>query len=376
MSTASASDTHSANDVKRVPELDGFRALAVSMVFIAHICYGSRLPPDALDWMPSFSRALISHGWLGVDLFFILSGFLISGILMDSKESAHYFRNFYARRTLRIIPLYLACIVVMWLSYDGFSSYFRLSLLFLANFSYYFRIAEPHGPGVLWSLAVEEHFYLMWPLFVYLLNRRQLLVLALSIVIGAPILRGLCTLWGMDPELEIYMYSFFRFDGLALGAILAILVRSSIYSRNRALLISGGLAAASLLLTIIGTPYGIMEGKSVASSALRYTQAELVFAALLTFALAYRGTPVTAVLRAKAVRFISDRSYCIYLIHLCLVDLYLWTMHRLRTDDVAVLGAARAVMLRFTLIAVVTIVISSLTKKYLEDPFLRLKRLF
>jgi peptidoglycan/LPS O-acetylase OafA/YrhL len=96
----------------RVPELDGVRAIAVWMVLLTHILAGFPNAPGALDFIPDPVRQVLTHGWLGVDLFFLLSGFLITGILMDSKERPNYFRNFYMRRVLRIMPLYFSCSLV------------------------------------------------------------------------------------------------------------------------------------------------------------------------------------------------------------------------------------------------------------------------
>ena len=231
-SSAPPTDTSSS----RVAELDGFRAIAVLMVFAHHLFYG--WPTPALSSTPRVIRAVLGRGWLGVDLFFVLSGFLITGILIDSREGEHYFRNFYTRRILRIVPLYLTCILIMYFGYPRAGAYFRLSLLYLANFSYFFGVKVPHGPGVFWSLAIEEHFYLLWPLVVRFLNRFWLLLLTAVIVFGTPILRGVCAHAGMSPEFEIYPYSFFRFDGLALGAMLAIV------------------GAIPLLLSVIGLAAG------------------------------------------------------------------------------------------------------------------------
>jgi peptidoglycan/LPS O-acetylase OafA/YrhL len=132
----------------RVLELDGFRAFAVLMVLVHHLFFG--WPTPALNSVPRVLRVAIGHGWLGVDLFFVLSGFLITGILIDSRESGHYFRNFYSRRVLRIVPLYLTCILMMYFAYPRAGPYFRLSLLYLANFAYFFRVRTAHGPGVFW----------------------------------------------------------------------------------------------------------------------------------------------------------------------------------------------------------------------------------
>jgi peptidoglycan/LPS O-acetylase OafA/YrhL len=183
----------------------------------------------------------------------------------------------------------------MYFAYGRSEAYFALSLVFLANFAHQFGVSWPHGPSVFWSLAIEEHFYLLWPLLVRLLNRISLFVLTLVIVFGTPILRGICAYRGMDPETEIYVYSFFRFDGLALGAILALWVRSRLYSRTIAWNLAGAFIGLSLLVTVIGWPYGIMGTRTVASSALRYTQSELVFAAAMALALAYQGSGITGI---------------------------------------------------------------------------------
>ena len=358
----------------RVLELDGFRAAAVLMVFIMHLFYG--WPTPALSRLPGFLRGLIGRGWLGVDLFFILSGFLITGILIDSRESEHYFRNFYTRRVLRIVPLYLTCVVIMYFGYPGAGAYFGLSLLYLANFAYFFHVRTPHGPGVFWSLAVEEHFYLVWPLVVRFIKGYWLLAFTAVLVLGSPILRGVCAYAGMDPELQIYPYSFFRFDGLALGAMLAIWVRSRYYSRPSAWALAGTLVGASCLILVVGRPYGILGTKTVAGTALHYTQAEFVFAGLMALALAYRGSKFTAFLRWRPARITADLSYCIYLIHLTIGDFYYRLLHAMKFDDVARLGPAGSLLLRIVVLVTVTFTLAALSKKYLEDPFLRLKRYF
>lgn len=358
----------------RVLELDGFRAFAVLMVLVHHLFYGWRTP--ALFWFPGFIRIAIGHGWLGVDLFFVLSGFLITGILIDSRESEHYFRNFYSRRVLRIVPLYVTCIVIMYFGYPGAGAYFGLSLLYLANFAYFFHVKTPHGPGVFWSLAVEEHFYLVWPLVVRFLKGFWLLGFTALIVLGTPILRGVCVHAGMNPEFEIYPYSFFRFDGLALGAMLAIWVRSRYYSRSSAWTLAGLLIGSSSLIFLVGRPYGITGSKTVVGTAFHYTQAEFVFAGLMALALAHRGSKFTAFLRCRPARITADLSYCIYLIHLTVGDFYYRLLHFMKFDDVARLGPGGSLGLRILVLVTATFGLAALSKRFLEDPFLRLKRYF
>ena len=168
-----------------LPALDGLRGLAIIAVIVCHVNVVTG-GPFAAGRITGPLSTVFAWGWVGVNLFFVLSGFLITGILYDAKGSVGFFRNFYARRALRIMPLYygfLFCIVVMnrlhclravWLSPEGLAS--------LASYTYNFRFAlTGHGLGDLhhfWSLAVEEHFYLLWPqIFVWVRNRRLLMYL-------------------------------------------------------------------------------------------------------------------------------------------------------------------------------------------------------
>jgi peptidoglycan/LPS O-acetylase OafA/YrhL len=361
----------------QILELDGFRAIAVLWVLLLHFVYGWRpAPPAALSRVPLIFVGAISHGWLGVDLFFILSGFLITGILIDARGKPNYFRNFYARRALRILPLYMICIAVMALAYRGQRPYFGLSLLFMANFAHYFRVGIPHGPGVFWSLAVEEHFYLLWPLLVRFLRRSSLFGLTLVLVLGTPILRGYCAYRGMDIVQEIYVYSFFRFDGLALGAILAIWARSDYYNRKMAWRFAGLLVGFDVLITLCALPFRVMDAHTVASCALRSTQAQFLFAAAMVLALAFRGSTYTAILRSRPARVTAELSFCLYLIHLALGDGYYGVLHAMHFSDVAHFGIDGAVFVRFLVIGTASFGLALLSRRFLEDPILKLKRYF
>ena len=157
--------------LSRLPCLDGIRAVAAMMVMVFHFV-GHHGEPRAI-----VQASVI--GQTGVDLFFVLSGFLITRILLASRQSEHYFRSFYARRTLRIFPLYFGFLAIY---------FFLLPLLFgepippaptqlwswfyLENVPQTFVSLRTSGPGHFWSLAVEEHFYLIWPLLVFSLSRR------------------------------------------------------------------------------------------------------------------------------------------------------------------------------------------------------------
>jgi peptidoglycan/LPS O-acetylase OafA/YrhL len=360
----------------RLLEIDGFRAIAAWMVMLHHAVYAFPNAPGATDPIPAPLRQILYRGWLGVDLFFVLSGFLITGILLDSKEKPRYFRNFYVRRILRIMPLYYFTLLMIWPFYPQRTGYFVLCLLFLANFEWFFKTSYADPAGVYWSLAVEEHFYLLWPLLVRFLNRRRMTILLLTIIVATPILRGVCAAAGMEPDRAIYQYSWFRFDGLALGALLAIWFRSEWQTRRRSLWLAAGLAALCIVITIAGTPFGLMKTKTTVALALRFTQVQEIFAAGVVTALVFQGSRWTAPLRWRFTLFSSDISYCMYLVHLSVGYSYMKLLGVWDADPAAHLGGFGALALRVFVIASVTLVIGTISKRFLEDPFLRLKRHF
>lgn len=331
----------------------------------------------ALDGVPGAIITILSKGWLGVDLFFVLSGLLISGILIDSREKPHYFRNFYLRRVLRIMPLYFVTLAVCWYFYGAsYSGFFLFTVFFMANFASAFGVALPHGPGVYWSLAVEEHFYLIWPLGARFLSRNALGVSALAIWLGSPVLRGLAAANNWVTTDQIYEFSCFRFDGLALGALLAIWWRSAAQTRQRSLQLAAGMVALSVVMTVVGLPFGILGTKTVASTALRYSQVQLIFGAAILAALTLRGSAVTAVLRSGFLRLTSDYSYCIYMVHLSLGDAYVTLLKKAGVDTVAQFGPRLALAMQVVAIIGSTYLLAALSKRFLEDPFLRLKHRF
>jgi peptidoglycan/LPS O-acetylase OafA/YrhL len=355
----------------QIDELHGFRAIAVWMVLLGHLAVGWKLPDEALSWMPRLLWEFVSHGWLGVDLFFVLSGLLISGILVDSREHPKFFRNFYGRRALRILPLYLTCILVMYLCYGG--TYFLLALLFMANFAEGFGVATPHGPGVFWSLAVEEHFYFIWPLIVRFLGRNAMFVLAILVVVGTPVLRWYAQSQGF---IGTYEFSFYRFDGMALGACLAVWMRSPFYTRKGAVILAAGLLISIAVVTAITIPYGVFGTGSPMGVALRSTQAQFMFAAGIVIALAWRNTLLTAPLRSGFAVYTARLSFCIYMVHLAVGDLYYWCLRRWGIDQLELWGPVGALAMRSVVIVAVTFAIAALSERYLESPFMKLRNRF
>jgi peptidoglycan/LPS O-acetylase OafA/YrhL len=362
-------------DHSRLPELDGVRAIAIWMVLLAHIFYAWPVPDGTFARIPGALLQAISHGWLGVDLFFVLSGFLITGVLLDSRNKHYYFRNFYARRFLRIMPLYFTVVFAFVIFYPNAWPYCLLSTFFAANLAHMFGITVPHGPGALWSLAVEEHFYLLWPVLVYVLDRRKLAILAASIIVATPIARGIATAHGMPVDSTVYVYSWFRFDGLALGGLMAMWVRSPKANRMNSCWVAAACVSLSILITVVGSFFGLMQ-KGVLGTALRYNQAQFPFAAFLLMAFTFSGTRWTQPLRTGFARASGDLSYCIYLIHVAIGDGFEAVTHHFNLNPNGVFGGFGTVMVRGAFILVLSFALAALSKKYLEEPFLRLKKHF
>lgn len=343
------------------------RALAIWMVLILHVFVPDDESNGALAGLPHAVLLIMGHGWLGVDLFFVLSGFLITGILLESRDRPNYIRNFYGRRALRILPLYFTCIGIMACFYSGAGAYFLLSLVFMANMNKIFGVASPHGPGVFWSLAVEEHFYLIWPWLVRIFNRRTLAFVCGTIVITEPILRAVFSARGDD----VYQLSWFRFDGLASGALLAMWFRCPAESRRRSFSLAAACIAVCLIVTIAGLPFGILS-RTVAGLALRGTQAVLTFSALMLVAIAGRSMPFTAPLRTHFARLTGELSYCLYLIHLAIWDAYTAILRRFVPTGLTM----PQLMLRALVVLAVSYGLALLSRRFLEQPFLSLKRYF
>ena len=208
--------------LRHMPSLDSIRGLAVLMVLMFH-GFGSfpwqgLLGPRGGALMKSF----ISCGRFGVSIFFVLSGFLITGLLMKARQRQDFYQNFYIRRVLRILPVYLVTLIVLRLWHVVDFRFILAALLFLANFARLFGVpSAEYGP--LWSLAVEEHFYLLWPTCVRRLQERTLLRLLLLVIVAEPLLR----LAGayISSHIDIHYKTPFVLDFIAYGAMLSLLIR-------------------------------------------------------------------------------------------------------------------------------------------------------
>ncbi len=210
---------------ERFPALDGFRGMAVLLVMFTHFVESGRVLDSQNPW-----HHLLLSGFVGVDMFFVLSGFLITGILLDApKHGSRFFKTFYARRALRIFPLYYGILVVAFVFFrrEGGDSPWWF-LLFASNIgeAMHGQWMRPTDTVVLshfWSLAIEEQFYLIWPLLVYLLSVRRLVWACLALLVAAPVSASVFSL--NDNPLGHYLFTLNRFNTLAMGALLAVAFR-------------------------------------------------------------------------------------------------------------------------------------------------------
>jgi peptidoglycan/LPS O-acetylase OafA/YrhL len=319
--------------------------------------------------MPGGLFQFVSQGRLGVTLFFVLSGFLITGILLDSRESPGYFRRFYFRRALRIFPLYFAYLLLIfvvvravWVFATGDDPWKSVNswwyLTYLQN------LPAAHASGnlflnQLWSLAVEEHFYLVWPAVVLLTPRKSLAWLCLALVALALALR--CALpW--DGE-AIYRFSPCRVDGLALGAFIAIgwrEFREPLERWTPRILAVSGMA---LCLIVAFSPSPTWDG------AIRtYGESVAVVAAACVVFLARAGHG--KFLSSNFLRQCGKYSYAMYVLH---VAPQVLIEPRLRTLAGPLPLVLTLKYLFFPVLAVVTYGLARISWHFLEAPFLRLK---
>ncbi len=218
--------------IKHIPALDGIRGIAVLFILIYH-CSDFRAANIVDDYFFMFTHSM----WVGVDLFFVLSGFLITSILISTKDCVNYFKSFYLRRALRIFPLYylfvaFSILVIPQITYlsqlvgHDVGSKQWWYWFYLSNFLAAKEAALRHlflSPT--WSLAIEEQFYLLWPFVVWVCSLRWLTLVSAGLILFAALLRVL--LFQLDvPANSIYVLTFTRMDTIAMGALVACLLKT------------------------------------------------------------------------------------------------------------------------------------------------------
>ncbi len=352
-----------------LPQLDGLRGIAILAVLVGH----------SLPRFPAlYSGAVAQYGaaGVGVDLFFVISGFLITGILLDSVGSPHYLRNFYVRRVLRIWPLYFALLGFVFLLLPLIfpaerARIFELShpwqayLVFAQNFSA--RTLGLMPLFVTWSLAVEEQFYFVWPLLILVLPRRVLHGFLIAVAVLSPVFRSVALAGGVNAD-TLYTNTIFRLDGICAGALLALWVRSNRFSQRDA----GRISMGAMLVGFVGCVITFWWlGAIPVFSMLRNSAVAIFFFGLVGWAIVAEPSSLgIRCLSAQWLRYMGKICFGLYLLHTVVFDV-------LAPKRLAFVGSGPGGSFAVLIVDLTAaFVVAGLSWKFFESPILALKHRF
>ena len=311
---------------KRIPELDGLRGIAISLVLFGH--YFVNIWHTIPGTYGAYLQSALRLTGTGVDLFFVLSGFLIGGILLDKRTSGNYFLAFYARRFFRIFPLYylvLCAFVLIAICFPTSSDWLLKDPVplwsYFAYIQNYLMGARGHFGanflGITWSLAIEEQFYLTLPLLVWLLKPRYLGRLLIAYVIAGPAIRYAESLH--SGAFGAYVLTLGRADALLFGVLIAMAYRSPtlwawVQTHSRLLW------TAFFVLLFGMIPIALKPRSLLVDEILRPSWVTLLFGCLLVLSLSANGI-LNRILRNRHLRQVGVYAYCLYLIHQAILGL-------------------------------------------------------
>lgn len=389
-----------------IPALDGVRGWAIILVLFVHT-FGV-FPRSDLSVVENFVKQLSGYGRLGVDLFFVLSGFLITGILLNSRNKPRYFLNFYAKRTLRIFPLYYIYLSCVFFITPLFVDYFNSQLPTNAYLIYYLYMQNflilPEGGGlpefllgVMWSLAIEEHFYLIWPAAVYFSTSRRtvrnskcfrvfdkvscyekapyrFIIMIVFFTVAALCIRTYIFHFTHIRSYWAFSWTICRIDSILVGSLLAVCLRTSFRTlleewRNVIFCVFFTLT----IMTMFMDHYLVGYKALPATNSLGYTIYALFFASIINvICFVQNNNWFVAVFDNKLMRLYGKHSYAIYVIH-TVVNALVWSyIFEHRTS-----WGYFPVSILFFLICVITSLLLSLVIWHcIEKHFLRLKTFF
>jgi len=352
---------------KYYPALDGLRGVAILLVILHHNF--------------RFSDYFF-FGWLGVDLFFVLSGFLITDILLRALGNPNFLRNFYTRRILRIFPVFYLSLVVCLLFLPGIrplnlnAEYYIQNQFWIWTYlqNWLFIFKEPYGDQILlhtWSLAVEEQFYLLWPLVILLVRKPKiLLIMALSLLILVVISRYF--IWTLKIKDLAYssLFTFTRIDGLCIGCILAVLIRNNARYLKRFITV--------IVLFVAAVNFGFYFINNQQGFTLPY----LAFAGYTTFAvlfgiLVYEAVTgdskiIQSLFNNRPLKFFGKISYGLYVYHWPVyILLFDYTRNWINTKNIVPHRIAELCTGMF--VTIIAVLISVASYRWFEKPFLKLK---
>jgi peptidoglycan/LPS O-acetylase OafA/YrhL len=359
------------------PALDGLRGLAMILVVCFHCAVATR--SSVFPTANSLYNSLTEWGWLGVDLFFVLSGFLITRILLASKQERGYFKNFYVRRTLRIFPLYYTFLAIaLWYLPGAADSVWVQKhqawlWLYVSNWQSVFSEAGSNPIlGHFWSLSIEEQFYLVWPLIVLFMSQKQLLRfigLALALLTAW----RLFVFWQGDLEVlgKLLPNTFYRSDGILWGAFLATLPPA--FRPERSYGLRAIFAIAILVLVGMILSMHSIWVSSVAGATLGLSAANILFAGCCYFC-TVPSSSFAKVFSNSWLRLLGRHSYAVYIFHIA-VSYYLLPVFFFEFAA-AVSGVGSFLLFRvsfFLGVLLVSLGLARISGMILEEPFRALK---
>jgi peptidoglycan/LPS O-acetylase OafA/YrhL len=371
---------------RHIPALDGIRGLAILLVLLHHLSYSGGLNPyffiEKLYYKATYA------GWMGVDLFLVLSGFLITGILNDTRESQHFFRNFYVRRSLRIFPLYYGFLVVFFLVFphittvdDHYRTLHSRQLwywTYLANINTAVNGWPKFGYiGHFWSLAIEEQFYVFWPFLVYFLKRRNLCIICAGCILVAFGARSALFFLTENPYPAVFVLTPARMDALAVGALIALLSRSP---ESRAVLDRWATKVLCIAgITIVGIfiwRKGLRDFDPIIYT-IGFTLIAGFFGALLINVTQSPSQGLFAKLFSNNIlMFLGRYSYAIYVFHPLVIKLFQKHHFSINLFQHSMGSQLPGQFVYSTFVVGIAIILSLLSWFFWESRFNKLKRMF
>lgn len=362
-----------------IPALDGVRGIAILAVLLHHFRFflNARFPVEY------YLVKLFDVGWCGVILFFVLSGFLITGILLDSRTSPNYFSTFYARRFLRIFPLYYGYLALVFGGaaflhhlFGGPNPLAQVNpwwyLTYVQNLRPNTIITDPYL-GHLWSLAVEEQFYLVWPLLVLLVRRSALSWICLALIPLSFLIRLHYAGHSLGLSAFVNTFTPASLDSLAAGALVALAVRSPVWRRRGALIAKPLILLCLIWFSILGWRSGSLFIYVGSMQSWGITALTLLFAGFVFIAATARRGILVSFFNLKGLRYTGKISYSLYVLHPVVYGLMLPVIAAFPVPA----GLDLALNLeKIVLVSIVSIVVAAGSWKYFEKPILGLKKYF
>jgi peptidoglycan/LPS O-acetylase OafA/YrhL len=354
-----------------IPALDGIRGIAMLTVILYHFF----LFPYA--------------AWYSIDSFFVLSGFLITGILVDTKASKNYFKNYIARRMLRILPLYYGVLIVAFViiplvvnksSLAPYSIYYQNQTSFWTYLQNWFLLLkEPQLKGSgriflhLWSLAVEEQFYIVWPLLVLIFNIKNLVRVIIAIIVCSVTLKCYLFFAGYAWQYT-YFNTFCRLDALCIGALIAIAVRNKTMAAKLEKIVP---YIFKILLIVVLTAIALVRPTAPKDQFLEpfgTTVVAVFFASLILYCMSsHKNNLIKRVLELRIFLFFGRYSYSMYIFHVPILALLRPAIFQYLQKHIS---HSIAFMAANLICFISVIAISQFTWYLIEKPALKLKRFF